>query len=357
MITPNQITLHGLIIHKIDHVHFTEPVLSDLPSPISEEVDLYLRDEIFFNREHEFSRSGVFTNGTDGKPNLKRLCSDLLKSQEQFVPQSQGIARHLFQVIHGDRRVSPGDLVICAFSEGDDKAKWLALLKMDPQDSFVTEEERVGQNRRLVLKRVRDVMPIGELQKCAFILPESLRDKRRDLIVLDQQQARYGARRLVASFFSKDFLQCRVGLNEREMMQAFMDASYDWIGRKRDVWPDEEIEAFKDALESLRGKRMIRVVAFAHAAIEDPAEQDDYLEKLLQYLRAEKLQDMVFVPAPSLAKGKQVLQIEGDDALTLRINKDAVGQGKTLYYERDQASNNWVITIKTINLRERVYSK
>ncbi|HET8670334.1 MAG TPA: nucleoid-associated protein, partial [Candidatus Saccharimonadales bacterium] len=179
MTTPNQITLHDLIIHKVDHINYAEPVLSDLKSEISEQVHIYLRQQIQLNRGHEFARNAVFTNGADDKPDFKELCDTLLQNSDQFIPQSRAIANHLFRSIDNDRRIRPGDLVACTFSEGRaNSGRWLALLKMDPQDSFITEEERVGGKRRLILRWVKDVMPVGELQKCAFILPQPLRKKR-----------------------------------------------------------------------------------------------------------------------------------------------------------------------------------
>lgn len=356
MIKPEELTLHDLIIHKIDHINFSKPTLSDLKSPISEAVDIYVRDQIVLNREHEFSRSGLFTTPPPDKPSMKQLCDDLLTSDVQFVPQSQEIANHLFASINNDKRIHPGDLVVCTFSEAKED-RWLALLKMDPQDSFITDEEKVGGKRRLVLKQVRDVMPIGALQKCSFILPEASRTKRQDLIVLDQQQGRYGVSPVVASFFSKDFLQCNVNLNQKEMTQAFQNASYEWIGSKRGLWADEDIDAFEDSLASTMKKRTVRVTAFANSAIADPGDQSEYLEKLLQHFRAQKLRDMVFAPLPSIVKGKQILQIDGDNDLRIRINNAAAEEGNALNYEYDNALKTYVITIQTTNLKKRLYSK
>jgi len=198
---------------------------------------------------------------------------------------------------------------------------------------------------------------MGALQKCAFILPKALRNKREDLIALDQQQGRSGVSPVVANFFSKDFLQCNVGLNQKEMTEAFQNASYEWIGAKRGVWADEDIDAFEDSLVSTMKKKSVRVTAFANSAIADPGEQSEYLEKLLQHFRAEKLRDMVFAPLPSIVKGKQILQIDGDNDLRIRINNAAVGEGNALNYEYDDALKTYVITIKTTNLNKKVYSK
>lgn len=348
----DQIALHDLIIHKIDHLNSSQPRLSDLRSPISEAVDIYLRDEIVLNREHEFSRSGSFiTPPPTEKPSMKQLCNDLLGSERQFVQQSQKIAEHLFRSINNDGRIRPGDLVVCTFSEnGGDK--WLALLKMDPQDSFITAEEKVEGKRRLVLKQVRDVMPIGALQKCAFILPEALRKKRRDLIVLDQQQAHYGTTQVVASFFSKDFLQCEVGFTPAEATRAFMDASSAWIDSKKDEWDPADVQAFRDNLQTSLQRKTVSIVNFAQTTIEKPEDQTDYLDKVLGTLKARGFQDRVFRPPPNLATRPVILQLDGDEGLRVRIRSDAVGAGRTLNYQYDQATATWQIVINTMKLKE-----
>jgi len=358
MSDPDKITLHDLIIHKVDHFNFTEARLSDLTSPISEAVDIYLRKQIVLNREHEFSRSGVFKpleekastkQLRDDQPpettSMKQLCDDLLTSDGKFVEQSQKIANHLFASIDNDQRIHAGDLVLCTFSEvkGD---RWLALLKMDPQDSFIAVEANVGKQRRLILKQVRDVMPIGELQKCAFILPESLR-KKRDLIVLDQQQGGYGSRRMVASFFSEKFLQCKVGFNEREMTETFITASYDWIDSKKLGWTEKLRQGFKDSLKTALKERTVRVVRFAEEVIKDPAEQQEYIEKL----RSESL-DLTFKRDKVTADKPPIVQYVGDNNLRVRINRDEIGPGRMLQARKDKATQLWTITIKTAKWKE-----
>jgi nucleoid-associated protein YejK len=346
MINPEQLTLHDLIIHKVDHLNFTKPRLSDLKSPISEAVDMYLRDQIVLNREHQFSRIGVFTaTPPTGKPSMKQLCDDLLTSDGKFVSKSQEIANHLFASINNDQRIHAGDLVLCTFSEPKG-GRWLALLKMDPEDSFTAVEEKVGDKRRLVLKHVRDVMPIGELQKCAFILPESSRRKK-DLIVLDQQQAGYGSRRAVATFFSRDFLQCEVGLNEREMTQTFITSSYDWIDSKKASWTEDLRQGFKDALRTVLENRTIKVVPFAQEAIKDPAEQLEFIEKL----RSENL-DLTFKPDRVAAAKPPIIQYVGDNNLKVRINRDEVEPGGMLEARQNEATQLWTITIRTAKWKE-----
>jgi len=366
MSDPDKITLHDLIIHKVDHFNFKEARLSDLKSPISEAVDIYLRNQIVLNREHEFARNGVFvppaadtteppaadktkpSAAVETKPppaDMQKLCDDLLQDESQFVQRSRDIADHLFASINNDGRIHAGDLVLCTFSE-QDKGRWLALLKMDPQDSFTAVEDSVNGKRRLILQQVREVMPIGELQKCAFILPQARR-KKRDLVVLDQQQGGYGTRRMVASFFSKNFLQCQVGLNEREMTETFITTSYNWLDSKKPTWKEEAQQGFRDALKAVLEKGTVRVARFAEEQITDPIEKGDYIEKL----RAESV-DLTFKADKVAAAKPPIIQYVGDNNLRVRINRDEVGPGKMLVAKQNKATQLWTITIRTAKWKE-----
>ena len=345
MTEQSQIQIQHLIIHKVDHRNYDAPQFSDLESPISEEVASFLRQHISSNREHRYTRSASFlqVEGAEGKLCLSALCDSLLSEPTQFVPQSQAIARHLFDTM--DQRVSPGDLVLCTFIEGGQESlPWLALLKMDPEDGFVGVEERIAGQVRIVLRRVPNVLPRGELQKCAFIVPRSQRKAQKyDLKVLDQQAVRYGARRIAATFFVTDFLQCQVGLNRADRTWVFASASHEWASRK-DEWPDEQIDQFKQRVGEALQDNVVDASSFAAAVIPKPEDQDDYLE----HLRASGLVDLTFEPDPQeRQKLTQHVHFEGAHGLRVRIEADEVGEGKTLEYHRAPGGEGWVVTIRT----------
>jgi hypothetical protein len=241
------------------------------------------------------------------------MADALLSDPERFVTQSREIAKHLFNSL--DKRTSPGDLVTCTFSEDDsDNPLWLALLKMDPSDGFVGERQKVDGKWQVILRRVPNVLPSGELQKCAFVLPVALREQRKyDLIVLDQQTARYGIRRLVASFFSNTFLQCKVNLNREDKTIIFVTGSRNWLSQRESEWPEADIRQFHTQLNTTLQNQTIDAAAFANAVIPKSEDQEDYLDYMT----------------------------------------DAVGSGKTLEYHRDPATNEWVIQIRTTVWRQK----
>lgn len=350
-----QVIIDKMIIHKVDHRNYDSPQLADLESPISEEVSSFLRQHIAGSLEHKFTRTAVFDNPVNTDFIFQDACDALLNNPEQFVSQSQSISNHLFKTILGDKRISPSDLVICTFMQGDLSSKWLAILKMDPKDGFVGERETTNGLIRYVLRRVPDVLPTGELQKCAFILPNNLRASRKyDLTVLDQQAARYGARRMVASFFIKDYLQCKVGLNKKDKTEVFVYGSHQWINQLEDNWMEEDVERFKQRITTSIQDNVVDLTDFAQAVISEPDDQEDYL----QFMRdKEGLEELTFEPDPEARRRlAKYTWFEGDNGLQIRIETDAIGSNKTLDPgepgKRDSTGLK-IITIKTTNWKPK----
>jgi len=342
--TSDQIIIQKLIVHKVDHKNRSEPVLSEEVSPFSKDISNFLKAQIIINREHSHTREGVFIGNVDDQSHFRNLCDELQKPHGRFVPKSQEIASHLFNAINFDKRISPGDLVICTFLDGSSNgAPWLALMKMDPQDSFISREEVHEGKRRIVLKYLNNVLPIGELQKCAFILPQPLRTQYRDLLVLDQQSGSYGAPRPVASFFSSKFLECRIELLESEKTKIFYLKGLDWVNPKKGVWPEDEIIRFKEHLLAALKGHIIDVEAFAKIAIKDIAEQEDYI----RWMQDKLPYAMVFKPDSTFLSTEEYTIIEGDNDLRIRIKASAVGPDKTLSYKLNKATGVHTITIKT----------
>jgi hypothetical protein len=253
MTSTRQLQIRKTIIHRIDHRNYDTPLLSDKDSPIPEEVARLLMHWISSNREHRHARTARFVEPLNDMGQMSELCNDILTMPDSFVPRSKEIATRLFQIMSGNKRISPGDLVICTFVEGDDQdSEWLALLKVDTEDGFVGEREQTDGRVRVVLRRVPGILPVGELQKCAFILPPNLRLERGyDLVVLDQQAVRYGIKSPVASFFVRDFLQCEVGSEEPEKVRGF---EKEFRAVLESVWNAETNPEKKKSLEDLAAK-------------------------------------------------------------------------------------------------------
>jgi hypothetical protein len=344
------IHIQKLIIHKVDHMNYDAPLLSDLESPVTDpDVLSFLRQHIFSNMTHKHTRTARFMPAEKGQESLRDVCDVLLENPDQFVPQSQKIATSLFATM--DKRVSPGDLVLCTFAHrSEDEPTWLAMLKMDPEDGFVGERVTVRGKSQVVLRRVANVLPRGELQKCAFILPPEMRTMRDfDLRVLDQQIDRQRTWRLVASYFSTRFLECEVEYDPQDRTRAFFFRSHEWL-QTREHWPKADLNrAHREVKGSLRGDRVDATVV-AQEAIHERAEQDEYLK----FLQNRGVRELVFTPDPK--ERDRLLRyttFEGDNGLRVRIETDAVGRGQTLWWEREPDTGMTVVTIRTKQWDER----
>lgn len=360
MLSYNQIQVQRIILHTLDHKSATEPQLTTLESPVTADAQDFLKRHIVNNSEHRYARNGVFHEETDeSNPSFQAVCDELLGSPDKFIPQSQVIARRLFDAMSVNKNISPCVLVVATFTDGvASRPPWLALLKVDPEDGYIVRPESLDGGVRGVLEHIPNILTTGELQKCAFILPQGARTKRRHLIVLDQQTARRGAMRMVATFFVSTFLQCSVDLNKREKTNAFVLGSYEFAAKKIGEWPEEQREGlYQNVQQALQAKR-INVELVAQNAIEEEEAQEEYIEFIRNKMRAEDLGGLVFDTDPDVRDEQDYILIEGDNDLKIRIRADAVGARKTLQFEKDEATNKHVIKITTGRWKmERVRGK
>lgn len=350
MLPYENINIQRMIVHTVDHHKFTEPRLSDLDSPVNEDVQFFLRRHIVNNREHRYARSGVFLDAPNAEDaDFRTACDELLASPAEFIAKSKEIAQHLFRSISTNRKISPGELVVATFTDGSKAGKpWLALLKMDPEDGFIGDREETEEGVRIILRRVPNVLPNSELQKCAFILPQDSRTNKRHLIVLDQQTARRGAMRMVATFFVSKFLQCRVDLNKKEKTNAFVVGSFDFSGSKKGVWTEEQREKLDAAVATALESDSVDVELVARTAISNPDEQEEYIKYIRSQMQGDGFEDLVFETDPDARNQQDYFVVEGDNELKIRVRADAVGANKTLEFQKDEATNTHIATVRTV---------
>ena len=345
------LTIERLIIHKVDHHTASAPQLSDLVSPLSVEAAEFVAGHITAGREHKNTRQAHFLAGGDAGP-LPALADRLLGSAPAFVSASQEVARHLFATVQSDRRISASDLFVCLFSESGVAGLQVALLKMEPLAAFAARFQRVDGRRTMILQPVEDVLPTGDLQKSAFILPADERARRGcDLRVLDQQIARFGARRPVASFFTDRFLGCRVSLTGADLTSRFVYDSARWLRTVEEAWPVGEAALFKERLRTALRDQQVDLTAFAAGTISDPGQQEAYLA----YMVDQGPGQLTFTPDPGeRRRWLNRVTYEGDNDLEVRIDPAAVGPGKTLQAAFDPATGLWTITIRSSRWQEKM---
>lgn len=207
------------------------------------------------------------------------------------------------------------------------------------------DEKKQGGKKIPLLTLIKNVLPTGYLQKCAFIAPFSKKAGKNapDLYVLDLQSGKYGAQKVeVASFFTKTFLQCRIDKSQTDLTNIFFRGSHDWISKKREVWQEREVVNFELAVENAVRGNQVDLESFAQSVISDPNEQENYLDFLMD---KKGMSASVFTPDP--AKRDDLLRyswFEGDNGLLLKVESEAISD---MIKEEKSEGRPYKITITT----------
>jgi len=347
------VTIHDLIVHKVNHKQHDEPQLADLETPTNNEVDTFLARHIRNNQLNKNTRTARFEGVEDGADSLRKMCDDLLNNPEYFVKHSRDIASHLFNVIKNDKRISPSDLVLCTYTPTDSDERHLTILKMDPQDGFTAQEVEENGQRLYELERVPEVLPRTDLQKCAFVLPPSKRNGQGDsfdLKVLDQQINTRRGRRAAATFFTSGFLQCTVNFNLDDKNSIWYEASYDYADKAEDrgEMTSEEASRFKGRVNDYMHDDEIQVTEFAERTIDDEEEREQYHRALAE----RGLEDTVFGVSEKV-RGQVANQrtFVGDNGLKVEIDREHYNS--MVETEEDEETGEVVVTIRTGVWREK----
>jgi hypothetical protein len=334
------------------------PFLSGSVTSLDSDVADFLSDHIATSQDDHRARRGIF-NQPDQNVVLAacdRIFADPT-SEAVFVEESRTIARRLFESMRGrahmDSRISTGNLVVCSFelqaARDGGRTPMIAVLKIDPQVGFVGDITRgPGDTERIVLRRIGDVLTDTRLQKCAFILPPTVRDDDAGhVIVLDLQTERRNTGRWAASYFVQKFLDCTVGLSSEEQIETFIYESDAWIDGQG--WDEAVKLHVKDQVVAATYNPRVDIVAFADQVIDAAADREAYLD----HLRDKGLNDLSLRLDPTRKRRlAEFVTFEGDNELRLRVKRADYGLGRRVA-PTVNADGSVTIQFRTARWREQ----
>lgn len=179
-----------MIIHKyIAHVlnkDMDEPVLNDFEGKVSPVVDKFLQQSIKKVNKNEFLRKAKFKDYEDNL--IKNLCDEIIYNEKSFVENSKEIASYLFDTMKSNLGIDSGDLVVCLFTERDER--YVAIVKLDYKNvynhSIVFEDEKfniqIKQNEIGISETFRP-------KQAAIVGANGINDEY-DLVVIDAEAER-----------------------------------------------------------------------------------------------------------------------------------------------------------------------
>lgn len=217
--------VNQVIIHSIPKVNRAnkdehEPVLSDVPSPLTDDLKLYMRERIkrSVEKQHFIAVYDPPTDRGDDEegPRLAspvpKLVIEFFETEgENLVEMSQQMARHLYDLQAGSS--SQGMLVVAdgVIGTGKDAGRVLSVLKLE-MDNALTITPATDKNGRSTFEvEVHDITLKKEarvFKAALFERPTSLSDLR--AYVSDNQRDSGDFGDEVAKFFISTFLGCRL---------------------------------------------------------------------------------------------------------------------------------------------------
>lgn len=220
----------GVILISKAIVHILKPKdnyrkLSDYEIETDARLDNLIIKHINNSIKNDTRRYAKFNSGTNTTKDSSIL---ILEDESNFIEESKKIAIALFGAMRGTN-ASPANFLIAKYSHGSQKA--IALLKLDFNDNFYTEEVTKDDGTMKIEVRVKDAgfYEKQKLQKCAFIYEDILTDEDALIVILDKQ-----AKDDVSNYFGNTFLNSSLFIDDRANTKNMIDEIQNFINTKYD---------------------------------------------------------------------------------------------------------------------------
>lgn len=335
------VRIERLILHHLDH-RASRCELVEAEAALDEAGERFFAGHVASAAE----RADWHARFRDGDDAVPAHLSGLLGDAATFVAASRALAERLYGYMRErSGNIAPGDFVAIAYRLGDEPARHVALLKMDPDQQRLTRDFS-GQpgHLRVSISLASNLLPeTKSLQKCA-------------LISLDETTHAYSVRLLdtqagprsdgVAAFFYRDFLAATLTASARRQTRLFLAETTAWLNQAgREFQPRELLRYFAARRAALAGE-YVALRDFSVAAL---PERPDLADALAQRLVAAVLDDPAlrgahpFFPVDRTAAKKYLetvtLDLDGGMRLTVsaarfdelvRIAEERTSDGKAL---------------------------
>lgn len=232
-----------------------------------------------------------------------------------LVAGSQALARHLYELVKKDKRLSDGTLAIAAYRPLTDDVTGpmsLAVMKLDASVQFVPVRQRTDAGVRITLQPVDSVLPSvrERLQKAAFVWRTA--DHQTELLVVDRQ-ARGDE---VASWFMTSYLGAQAKDTDATRTDSFYLAVKLIEQEFSDQLDDEGLRRLEAAGDqALRDERINTEVWVANRAELTP-EQKARANEIVE----SQVSDVEFtVDRDTAERLLKRARFEGDDGLVVLI--------------------------------------
>ncbi|ADL52869.1 nucleoid-associated protein [Clostridium cellulovorans] len=308
----NDISINKGIIHILD-TSIEEPILTEFPLALGEEVQEYLLKHLKKSLRDEELKYGVFN---EGENILKTIIDNYRYSTIDFISMSKAIAQNLFAVMK-DNCAGPCDVLIVDFLT--EYGHIVGILKLDYIKNYAHSVDIVDEKVGIKIIEQYSGLPGGgqKLQKCAFIKVTE-NDNAHRLMVLDKKVKNPEGEE--ETYFVEKFLQCDFFQNERDMTKSFIQSAEKWTQENLKESADDA-EAFRRTIRrKLQEDDEIKIPNLVEEFFKDSMESK---ASFSQYMEKAGLQETVALDKEYLEKKLKRARLKIDKDIDIYINQDA----------------------------------
>lgn len=308
----NDISINKGIIHILD-TSVEEPILTEFPLALGEEVQEYLLKHLKKSLRDEELKYGVFN---DGENILKTIIDNYRYSTIDFVSMSKAIAEYLFTVMK-ENATGPCDVLVVDFLT--EYGHIVGILKLDYVKNYAHSVDVVDEKIGIKIIEQYSGLPGGgaKLPKCAFVKVTE-NDNSHRLMVLDKKIKNPQGEE--ETFFVEKFLKCSFFQNERDMTKSFLISAEKWTQENLKESADDA-ESFRRTIKrKLQAEDEIKIPNLAEELFKDSIEAK---ASFSQFMEHSGVQETVALDKEYLEKKLKRARLKIDRDIDIYINEDA----------------------------------
>lgn len=198
------------------------PVLSEVEVEFGSDFADFLRDHIYKIMSSDDCKKCKFY---EKESEIYQVLASY--REDHFIPMSQDIANHLYQIMSSNVDIPPADLVIVRFKA--DEREYLALLKMNYMESFTHKTRDLEEGKENEAAKHKAILPMGSrLKEAAMIAMDDLS--------IQAIEKKYEVNGEKTNYFTSLFLKCSSELSHKSKLSIVTKA----VEKVQNNYYDEE---------------------------------------------------------------------------------------------------------------------
>lgn len=258
-----EINIMEAIIHVLDN-NSDEPVLNDYQLELNEGTYTFLLKHVEKCLKDEKLRYAKFN---PGRSIVKEASEEYFNGRDNLTNISKELSIRLFNFMRANRDIPSCDL--CVLSIVTEYGPMIAILKMDYVKNFTHKidiiENKIGIN---IINGFGLSTSKQKIEKAAFIKP-TREGQKFNVMVLDKVKRQIDKDEYGSNYFTDNYLNCSLIMNERDNTKNFLTKSEYWI-RNNIVDDAEKQESIRDNIKNaLLNNEKIEIDSFSNNLDED----------------------------------------------------------------------------------------